>query len=511
MTSSAISRLIFTVFVITITDRAVAIRNGDLRLVSANTTKGWVEIYYNSEWYTISGQFIIYDISKVVCRQLGLPFTEAVTVDDPYVKRPLDKVGVLSTTLFCDGDEARLEDCRNFDWSFPQFYTHDYDVAVHCAGENIHTGDLRLVGGVDDRSGRLEIFMGKAWESFCSIGFGVTEATVACRQLGLLNTSDVDVFPDAYFGMGNIGDGPYIARCTGDEKRIDSCSSFYRSFDSVNYDELFCSHSQDVGICCPSDIGGCTATYSTSGTSTVGSIVGSIIVVVVVLLIIGCCCYCCCKKKKGKQQYTTVVQNPAPQPAGGGQQAPAPTTGSTAPPVYYHGPTPGYPAVNIGQPNTQSYPIQYPHTGQAMPPPAPVAGTNPYPPQTNPYPTGQVPPPAAAGSIPYPSQPYPYPSGQAPPPAGTYPAPPPQQPGYNPTAATGTYPAAPYPPQAAPAPGPAYGASSAEQSYPTKGDVDHPLPSHAASGTPSAPPMDMGSGQGEIPSAPPPAYEHLIG
>ncbi|XP_001200507.1 scavenger receptor cysteine-rich type 1 protein M130 isoform X1 [Strongylocentrotus purpuratus] len=480
-------RFVLILFTISILQKASALIDGDLRLSNGNTTKGWVEIYYDSRWNTISDQWVIYDISQVVCRQLGLPFTQAIEVNDVSTVPPLDNMGVLATTLFCDGDEARLTDCRQFEWSFPISYPHDKDIGVHCRGEYIQTGELRLVNGSNQLSGRLEIYQGNSWESICSVGFGVTEATVACRQLGLLNSSDVLVHPDAYFGQGSYGgDGPYIANCNGDEERIESCPTFYRSLDSDNYDELFCGHTQDVGICCPSETDGCAVV---SEGSVVGAVVSCLVVVGIIVLLISCCCYCC-KKKKAKKQYTAVVQNPAPQPVGGGQQVSMTPGGNTAPPVYYHGSTPGYPAGTVAPPSTQ-----YPPTGQAMPPPAPVGGSTPYPPQPYPYPSGQVPPPAAAGSAPYPSQPYPYPVGQAPQQAGAYP--PPNQYPPQPAAPYPPQPAAPYPPQ--------------EQPYPTKGDPGHPLPPHTGGGMPSAPPMDTSSGHEVAPSAPPPAYEHLIG
>ena len=45
-------------------------------------------------------------------------------------------------------------------------------------------GDLRLVGSSSNRAGRLEIFLRGEWGTVCDDGFGLTEANVACRQLG---------------------------------------------------------------------------------------------------------------------------------------------------------------------------------------------------------------------------------------------------------------------------------------------------------------------------------------
>ncbi len=46
-------------------------------------------------------------------------------------------------------------------------------------------GDIRLVGGVDFRQGRVEVCNSNAWGTVCDDFFGSDEATVACRQLGL--------------------------------------------------------------------------------------------------------------------------------------------------------------------------------------------------------------------------------------------------------------------------------------------------------------------------------------
>ena len=49
-------------------------------------------------------------------------------------------------------------------------------------------GDLRLMNGqvsdLPSRSGRLEIYLNSEWGTVCDDGFGITEANVACRQLG---------------------------------------------------------------------------------------------------------------------------------------------------------------------------------------------------------------------------------------------------------------------------------------------------------------------------------------
>ena len=53
-------------------------------------------------------------------------------------------------------------------------------------------GDLRLVGSFSTnmQDGRLEIFLWGEWGTVCDRGFGLTEANVACRQLGFSDAAE---------------------------------------------------------------------------------------------------------------------------------------------------------------------------------------------------------------------------------------------------------------------------------------------------------------------------------
>ena len=46
------------------------------------------------------------------------------------------------------------------------------------------TGQLRLIGGNIPNEGRVEICMNNVWGTVCDDGWGSTDATVVCRQLG---------------------------------------------------------------------------------------------------------------------------------------------------------------------------------------------------------------------------------------------------------------------------------------------------------------------------------------
>ncbi len=61
-----------------------------------------------------------------------------------------------------------------------------YRVRLHSITIAQSCGDLRLVNStsINTPAGRLEIFLTGVWGTVCSDGFGLTEARVACRQLG---------------------------------------------------------------------------------------------------------------------------------------------------------------------------------------------------------------------------------------------------------------------------------------------------------------------------------------
>ena len=88
----------------------------------------------------------------------------------------------------CRGTETRLIDCPanplgNNDCS------HIEDAGVRCGQAQVCTANsLRLQGGANNRTGRLEICNNNMWGTICDDLFGTPDATVACRQLGFSTT-----------------------------------------------------------------------------------------------------------------------------------------------------------------------------------------------------------------------------------------------------------------------------------------------------------------------------------
>ena len=72
-------------------------------------------------------------------------------------------------------------------------YTHTQSFALHTYTASYH--DIRLVnktGITNSYKGRLEVLLNGQWGTVCDDAFGVTEAYVACRQLGFGGVASFD-------------------------------------------------------------------------------------------------------------------------------------------------------------------------------------------------------------------------------------------------------------------------------------------------------------------------------
>ena len=64
-----------------------------------------------------------------------------------------------------------------------------YNVCCKIIIDTIRTGTLRLIDGLTQYEGRVEIYWNSEWNTICNDGWDEADAVIVCRQLGYLPTS----------------------------------------------------------------------------------------------------------------------------------------------------------------------------------------------------------------------------------------------------------------------------------------------------------------------------------
>ncbi|XP_067878239.1 deleted in malignant brain tumors 1 protein-like [Heterodontus francisci] len=208
-----------------------------VRLIDGNSVcSGKVEIHYQSAWGTVCGQGWDLAEGDVVCRQLNCG--RAVSVTGAY--RGQGNGDVRLGAVRCSGTEARLHRCRARPWGSSNC-TNSRDAGVTCSGPV----PVRLAGGNNMCSGRVEVFRDSVWGTVCDHGWDVNAASVVCRVLNC--GTALSARTGAYYGEGTGDIWIEGVRCNGTEFSLDQCSA--NPPVGIN-----CTHSQDAGVTCSGPI-----------------------------------------------------------------------------------------------------------------------------------------------------------------------------------------------------------------------------------------------------------------
>ncbi|KAL3892091.1 hypothetical protein ACJMK2_004328 [Sinanodonta woodiana] len=212
-----------------------------VRLVGGqNEYEGRVEIYYNGAWGTICDATWDNNDAAVVCRMLGYSTIGASAVCCAGFGSNTN-LGIFLGPVRCTGNESSIYNCSHNAWYSHNCF-HSKDAGVRC-GDYFTGSQIRLVGGMNEYEGRVEIYYNGSWGTICDDSWDNNDAAVVCKMLGY-STYRASAVCCAGFGNNtNLGIFLDEVRCTGNESSIYNCiHNAWYSHD--------CTHVEDAGVRC---------------------------------------------------------------------------------------------------------------------------------------------------------------------------------------------------------------------------------------------------------------------
>uniref|UniRef100_A0A8C6SCK0 SRCR domain-containing protein n=1 Tax=Neogobius melanostomus TaxID=47308 RepID=A0A8C6SCK0_9GOBI len=194
-----------------------------------NNCSGTVEVFAAGYWGTVCDNSWDINDATVVCRQAGCGDAVAVA---RYAQFGQGSGFIWMDNIHCSGNETSVFECSHNGLG-DHYCGHYQDAGVIC--------EVRLVSGINNCSGTVEVFVGGYWGTVCHNSWDINDATVVCRQAGCGDA--VAVTHNAQFGEG-IG---FIwmdnVHCSGNETSVFECSH-------NGLGAHYCGHYQDAGVIC---------------------------------------------------------------------------------------------------------------------------------------------------------------------------------------------------------------------------------------------------------------------
>uniref|UniRef100_A0A8C2U295 SRCR domain-containing protein n=1 Tax=Coturnix japonica TaxID=93934 RepID=A0A8C2U295_COTJA len=214
-----------------------------LRLMNGSDCAGRLEVFYNGTWGSICSNRMSQLTAITVCKHLDCGDGGEIERDFKYGRGSgptwLDHIE-------CTEQHSSLWQCQSDPWNPQSCGTRAEETHISCAGKYKSTfteyrEKLRVVGGEDECSGRVEIWNQGSWGTVCDDSWDVADANVVCRQLGC--GSAVSALSEAAFGKGT---GPIWlekVHCKGTELSLWDCPS--KPLLGKN-----CDHKEDAAVVC---------------------------------------------------------------------------------------------------------------------------------------------------------------------------------------------------------------------------------------------------------------------
>ncbi|XP_031442196.1 T-cell differentiation antigen CD6-like [Clupea harengus] len=198
---------------------------------------GRVELWQDGRWGTVCDDDWDLSDANIVCAQLGCGYAVMATGQDGRFGP--GKGSILLDDLNCTGHEGNLWECPTR--KGPDDCGHKEDAGVVCS----EFKDVRLTGGLDRCSGRVEIHRKGTWGTVCDTCWGKEEANMVCSMLNCGTAFQFSAF-SPYFPHSNGTKWYYM--CYAQHTGLWDCQEF------PNKPHL-CIDSKAAGLFCTKSLG----------------------------------------------------------------------------------------------------------------------------------------------------------------------------------------------------------------------------------------------------------------